>query len=144
MRDGEACDMERTEDAYGRYGFPLIGIGILDGRGGTCDASVVHQNIEPAQHLDRTGDHASMSCRFDTSQTMVFKPGISFAAASSAFASMSQTQTVAPFLANALATSFPMPAAPGSDQNALRHNRLLSHESPLSRLLPFNRPTRLH
>jgi hypothetical protein len=53
-----------------------------------------------------------MSSRFDTSQTTVFRPGISFAAVSSAFASMSQTQTLTPIAAKALAISFPMPDAP--------------------------------
>ena len=54
----------------------------------------------------------SMSSRFDTSQTTVFSPGISFAAVSSAFSSMSQTQTFAPIAAKALAISLPMPDAP--------------------------------
>ena len=54
----------------------------------------------------------SMSSRFETSQTTVFRPEISFAAVSSAFALMSQTQTLAPISAKALAISFPMPDAP--------------------------------
>jgi hypothetical protein len=45
----------------------------------------------------------SISSRFDTSQTTVFKPGISFAAVSSAFSSMSQTQ-VAPVIHPTLQT----------------------------------------
>lgn len=41
----------------------------------------------------------SMSVRLEMSQTTVFSPAISFAAAASAFASMAHTQTFAPFAA---------------------------------------------
>jgi hypothetical protein len=46
------------------------------------------------------------------SQGRAIRPGMSFAVASSAWASMSQTKTLAPVAANARANSRPMPAAP--------------------------------
>ena len=49
-----------------------------------------YQHISPAQRVDSTGDPASMR-HLHTSQTIVFRPGMSFAAVSSAFALTSLT-----------------------------------------------------
>jgi hypothetical protein len=62
-----------------------------------------------------------MSGRFDTSQTSVIKPGMSFATVSSAVTSMSQTQTLAPLATNARAISFLDAGRPGRHQYALCH-----------------------
>ena len=66
----------------------------------------------PPRRPTASGTMRSMSARRDMSQGRAINPGISLAIASSALASMSQTNTLAPVAANARANSRPMPAAP--------------------------------
>lgn len=57
----------------------------------------------------------SMSYLFETPQTIVFRPGMSFAGVSRACVLMSQTQTVAPLAEKAVAISRSMHEAPAAN-----------------------------
>ena len=111
VRNRQACDVEGAGDIDRDHRVPRIGVDRLDRRSRTANAGIVDEDIEPAEDLDRRGDH-----RFDVRSlgvvtTPVKSPGTSFRASASACSLISVMNTVAPADENARAISRPIPDA---------------------------------